>query len=216
MTETRADGVLEFRRWVLEAYRPLLDSGCLVELPRPDDAERNAFSVRLGNTTTVIEVQGINYGAAAWTKVLRACDADSDYYGFPIYQLLADRNPGRRAARKKRPAGQHADIFRDAADIIEHAQDVLQGDFTALETIVEQRNREEKERLARAPSPQQRKANTACSAAGHAFKRGDYNEVVRLLEPHLELISAAQRRRYELACQRAKADGCDSPVGNDS
>ena len=203
MTNSRADGVAEFRAWVLEAYRPLLEHQGFVELARRSDPYANEFAVRIGNSTTVIEVQGIHWGADAMTLVFRSHDADTDRYGLPIGELLAMRRAG-DTPKNRSAQGQHAQILAAAANIIRYAQDVLSGDFAALDAIVEQNLRLQEERLARAPSPQQRAANVACSEAGHAFKRGEYPRVVELLAPHLELLPPSQKKRYEIARQRAE------------
>jgi len=203
MSNTKLGPVEEFRATVLEAYRHLLEHEGFSELPAPPGPSTNPFTTRIGNSTTVIEVEGIHYGTSAWTKIFRANCSDSDQYGLPIRALLATRAP--RPAKVRRPDGQRAQILQDAADIIEYAKDVLSGDFIALDGIANQQRRLEQERIANAPSPRQRAANAACSEAGHAFNRGDYETVVDLLQPHLELLSPPQRKRYEIALKRRDA-----------
>lgn len=190
----------EFRACVLESYRPLFENCGFKELPKRPGEFVNEFSVRIGNSTTVIEIEGIHYGLAAWTKIFRTADADTDSYGLPIHQLLT-----LRVARRKKPRqleDQLADIRRDAADILQHAKDVLSGDFAALDDLVAKRQQLDAERRARAPSPEQRAALVACAEAGHAFERGDYRKVVDLLRPHINLLSPAQKKRYEIAFER--------------
>jgi len=187
--------------WVLDAYRPLLESGRFYELPKRPGASTNDFSVRIGNSSVVIEVEGIGYGAGAWLKVFRPTDADTDRYGLPILHLLALRNPERKG-RRKRSEGQMADIKRDAANLLQYAQDVLAGDLAALDAVARQLQEQEKQRLARLPSPEQQAADVAFSEAGHAFKHGDYRRVVELLGPHVPLLTDSQKRRYKLARER--------------
>ena len=45
----------------------------------------------------------------------------------------------------------------------------------------------------------EREREQAVTAAGHANKRGEYAEVVRLLEPHVAALSPHQRRMLESA-----------------
>jgi len=48
----------------------------------------------------------------------------------------------------------------------------------------------------------ERERQQALTAAGHASKRGDHAEVVRLLEPREAGLSPHQRRRLEIARER--------------
>ena len=48
----------------------------------------------------------------------------------------------------------------------------------------------------------ERERQQAVTAAGHASKRGDHAEVVRLLEPHAGGLSQHQRRMLEAARKR--------------
>ncbi len=187
-----------FRAWVLDAYRPLLDQG-FRELGRRPGEFVNEFTVRLGNQTIVIEVEGINWGMNAWTKVLRASEADQDRYGLPISTLLAQRIRAAGGKPAHKPKGQAAQIQALARLILEHAKDVLRGDLSALDALVQAEREREAERRARAPSAEQRALLAATARAGHAFKRGDYTQVVELLRPHLTLLSSSQRERYDVA-----------------
>ena len=161
----------------------------------------NKFTIRIGNPTTVIEVEGIHWGSAAWTKIFRASDAEDGYYGLPISKLVRLRQGLTENARKRlrKSSGQLSDIDNMACAIIEHAMDVLMGDFSALDAIVEQERILHQEQLAKALPKEQKEAVIAASQAGHAFKRGDYLGVVALLAPHLPYLSASQRKRFELA-----------------
>jgi hypothetical protein len=188
-----------FRACVLDAYRALLDQGGFRELGRRPGEFVNEFTVRIGNQTTVIEVEGINWGMNAWTKVLRASEADQDRYGLPIGSLLAQRIRAAGGKPASRPKGQAAQIQAWARLILEHAKDVLGGDFSALDALVRAEREREAERRAQTPSAEQRALLAAAAKAGHAFKKGDYQKVVELLRPHLVLLSSSQRKRYDVA-----------------
>jgi hypothetical protein len=165
----------------------------------------NEFTVRIGNGTTVIEVEGIHCGRAAWTKVFRATDADDDPYGLPINQLLHKRqgkdveSTRRRQRRLRKSSDQLRDIRNTAEAILKHAKDVLSGDFSALDEIVERERLLLSEQSAKALLSEGKAAVAAASEAGHAFKRGDYRKVITLLEPHLSHLSPSHSKRLELA-----------------
>jgi hypothetical protein len=199
----------EFRVCVLAAYAPLIGTMGFVELPPRRDKGVNRFTVRLANATTMIEVEGIHWGTAAWTKVFPATVSTVGRQGLPIDKLLRMRQAsGARQVekaqkrRRKRP-DQLADIKETAAAILAYARDVLMGDFSELQRIAEQQRFFEQEQLKKAPSKEQKSAVIAASEAGHAFKRRDYAKVMELLEPHLPHLSASQRKRYAIAKKAA-------------
>jgi hypothetical protein len=207
MSPTAVPSLDEFRQCVLAAYAPIMREMGFVELRPRHGKNRNHFAVCIGNATTVIEVEGIHWGTAAWTKIFRAPEIDGDPYGLPIHKLLQLRQrecPGKRK-RRRRSAGQLAEIRETAAAILAHARDVLEGDFSKLEEIAEGERRLRQQQIERQPTSEQKAAAVAASQAGHAFKRGDYRKVVELLEPHLSNLSPAQRRRFETARGASRA-----------
>src|SRR5262245_17103359 len=191
----------EFRACVLAAYTPLLRSKGFVELPRRKGEYVNKFSVRIGSAATILEVEGIHWGTAAWTKVFRASDGGDDREGLPIHKLcqlrqgLTAKQVEKAQKRRQKWPDQLAEIKETAATILEHAMDVLEGDFSDLDALAERERHIREEQLAKAPTKEQKGAAVAASEAGHAFKRGDYAKVIELLEPHLPHLSASQRKR---------------------
>jgi hypothetical protein len=195
----------EFRECVLAAYAPLIRTMGFVELPRRQGRDVNRFSVRIGNATTVIEVEGIHWGTAAWTKVFRTSGPRASG-GLPINRLLQLRQGlqfERASKRRRKQPDQLADATETAAAILEHARDVLMGDFSELDRIAEQERLFRQEQLKKALPKEQKAAVVAASEAGHAYKRRDYARVVELLEPHLPHLSPSQRRRYAAARKAA-------------
>jgi hypothetical protein len=193
----------EFRACVLVAYAPLMRSIEFVELPWRRGMGANSFTVRIGNATTIIEVEGIHYGTAAWTRVFRASDIEETRAGLPIHRLLQLRQGlTAKRQRRRRQLGQLAEVEETAAAIIKHAEDVLLGDFSELERLAETERLLQQERLERALPREEKAGVVAASEAGHAFKRGDYAKVVELLEPHLVHLSPSQRKRYAVAKAR--------------
>jgi len=195
----------EFRECVLAAYAPLVCTMGFVEFPRRRGTDTNRFTVRLGNATTIIEVEGIHWGTGAWTKVFRTSDSEASRQGLPIHQLLqlrqglTKKQVEKALKRRQKQSDQLAEIKETATAILEHARDVLMGDFSELERIAEQQRLFEQEQLEKALPMEQKGAVVAASEAGHAFKRGDYAKVVELLEPHLPYLSPSQRKRYAIA-----------------
>lgn len=199
----QSEALTQFRQCVLEAYRPLLHGKGFVEVqPR---LPGNEFTVALTNSSTIVQVQGIHYGAAAHLSVYRRDDTTGDRSELPIYELLSQRL-GSSSIRRRNISTQEDEIREDAANLLAHAPDVLAGDFTELERLAERRRSEEQERRARAPSPEQRAANVAMSEAGHLFHAGRFDEVAELLHPHLDHLPPSQRRRYEFALQRSRGE----------
>ena len=201
----KAPSLIEFRTCVFDSYAPVIHSMGFVELKPRQGEYVNDFSVRIGNDTTVIEVDGINYGFHAWTKIFRASAADDDRYGLPIYKLLQQRQ-GLNAKeirqlhrREQNCADQLEEVREKAKAILSHAKDVLSGDFSTLDKIAEQERHLQQEQLAKALPSEQKAAVVAATEAGHAFKRGDFHNVVALLEPHLSRLPASQQKRFELA-----------------
>ncbi len=101
--------------------------------------------------------------------------------------------------RRRKQLDQLADIRDAATAILEHARDVLLGDFSKLDEIAEQERRLRQEQLKKALPSEQKAAVVATSRVGHAFKRGDYRKVVQLLEPHLPYLSPSERKRLAIA-----------------
>lgn len=105
---------------MLDSYRQLLENNDFHELPSRSGDFVNPYTVRIGNRTTVIEVEGIHWGSAAWTKIFRTGDADSDRYGLPINHLLDERDPTSSKKRMKE-LSQIEQIREDAARMIARA-----------------------------------------------------------------------------------------------
>jgi hypothetical protein len=200
----------EFRACVLAAYALIIRDLGFVELPPRQGEHLNKFAVRIGNGMAVIEVEGIGYGTAASTKIFRASDAEDNRYGLPIGALLRQRQgldakeTRKRQTRRSKLPDQLGDIRDSAAAILEHARDVLAGDFTALDQIVARERLMREERQAKALPPEIKAAVVAASQAGHAFRRGDYRKVIELLKPHLPHLPQSQQKRFQMA-QRSLA-----------
>ncbi|MBO0764103.1 MAG: hypothetical protein J2P50_05890 [Hyphomicrobiaceae bacterium] len=163
----------EFRECVLAVSAPLIRRLGFVDLP-PRGRDVNRFGVRIGNATTVIEVEGIHWGTAAWTKSLRTSGPGASGRGLPINRLLQLRQVlqfERVSKRRRKQPDQPADVTETAAALLEHARDVLMGDFSELDRIAEQERLFRQEQLKKAPPKEQKAAVVAASEAGHARSR---------------------------------------------
>lgn len=122
-----------------------------------------------------------------------------------VYQsgdsLVKERvNLGHRKEKKRgTELNQLEQIAEQAKDLFEYAQDILEGDFTEIDQIVEQEKFAQEQQQLKASSIEQRESNVAASQAGHEFNRRNYHKVVEILEPHLSSLPKSQLRRYNKA-----------------
>ena len=125
----------EMRSCVLDAFRELIESDDFREIAKATGKHVNSYQVRIANGTTIIEVEGINFGHNAMSWLARR-DRDEPIYRHrydsrvPLWTVLKAKGlEGRRAV------GQLDAIRRDAALIIEHCRDVLGGDFAIFDKV---------------------------------------------------------------------------------
>ena len=201
----------EFRQCVFKEYDVIISSYSFVEHPLPERKFINNFQVRLANATTLIIIEGINYGMASWTRVCKFPQPFEKDDDLPIWRYISERKggswPPKRKSKKKKELGQLVQIKEQAKDLLEYASDVLRGDFSAIDNLIEKEKIEAEERKLNAPSPARRAANVAASEAGHALKKKEYQKVVKLLKPHLHLLPESQRKRYLLAKKYIRDSG---------
>ena len=86
----------------------------------------------------------------------------------------------------------------------EHAADFLSGDVRRFDAALAEWKRVTQPRPVSEAQRLDRQRQTAVTEAGHASKRGNYAEVVRLLEPHAKALSQHQLRMLETARQKLK------------
>ncbi len=168
----------EFRQCVLKEYAEIIERYSFVEQPLPDREFINQFQVRLANQTTLIIVEGISYGLDTWTKVYNLSRSLEDDYGLPIWRLINERRGvpwPQKKSKKKAGLDQLEQVAKHANYLLEYTQDILGGDFTEIDQIVERERIEQYKKELNAPSPKQRAANVAASEAGHEFKKKNYH-----------------------------------------
>ena len=162
----------------------------------PDPLEYNAFSMRFVKGELGVDLYGESYGENASCDLVRGTDRLALGFMMPV-----DERKPRKLRRVIR--GQLAQID-DIADRLErHASEFLRGDTQRFDAALA-----EFKELTKPGPPiteerrQERAREQAIATAGHAAKRGDHAEVVRLLEPHAAHLSPHQRQLLEAARAR--------------
>ena len=155
--------------------------------------EYNQYSVCFRKGELGVDIYGENWGQNASCDLVRGND--------DLYLTLIIP----RTERKPWPKGQLAQIHEIAARLKQHASDFLNGDMQRFETALAEWKRVTKHRPYTDAMRHERELSTAVTEAGHASKLGDYEKVVRLLEPHEAALSNHQRRMLDDARARLKA-----------
>ena len=163
----------------------------------PSPMEYNQYSVRFRKMELEVDIYGENWGAAASCDLVRGKDR--------LYLVLLVPAAARTATRAKRTRpGQLAQIQTIASVLKEHAADFLSGDVRRFEAALAEWKRVTRPRPVSEAQRLDRQRQTAVTEAGHASRRGNYAEVVRLLEPHARELSLHQTRMLEAARQKLK------------
>ena len=159
----------------------------------------NPFCIWFANATTLVEVEGINWGYGA-EVILGSVDSDAEWSArIPLWAIIQQKRPDLYHELES-STGQLADIFRAAILLRKAASDVLKGDFTVLRgarsifeaRVIEDRNRSQAEM-------REHSHRTAVAEAARAFRLRDYQRVIELLTPHEKLLSAAERAKLHYA-----------------
>jgi len=162
--------------------------------------EYNRYSVRYQKGDLGVDVYGESYGETA------SCDLVKGGARLDLGLLVpaAQRKPPRR--KGTRP-GQLAQIQEIAARLKLHASDFLSGDTSRFDSAVKEWERITRPRPVTEAQRMERQRQQAVTAAGHASRRVDYAEVVRLLEPYADELSPHQRRMLEVAREKLGSVG---------
>jgi hypothetical protein len=166
--------------------------------PRTLSEEENRFTASFRKGELGVDVYGENYGENA------ACDLVRGKDRLFLGMMIPDEARVKRGRRKARP-GQLAQVRFHAALLRLHASDFLRGDLSRFEPRLAEWRRMTQHRPMTEAHRLERARQLALTTAGHASKRGEHAEVVRLLEPYAESLSPHQRRMLETA--RAKLGG---------
>jgi hypothetical protein len=207
MTESPA--LIEFQEAARDAFGYLGREFAFRELEPPEKyLEVNPFIVWFANATTLVRVEGINWGFAAQVLLGRADAEDGWHDTVPLWAVIKHRRP-ELYEEVTRSAGQLGDIRLYARALRETAGDVLRGNFgvfAAARAIVEAQGVQQ--RLRQDEESRERGRSAAVAAAADAFRAGAFRRVVDLLMPHADLLTPAERARLDYARARAgQGDG---------
>jgi hypothetical protein len=177
----------------------VVEFGCREQvLPRRRDV--NPFQVRYRNATTLVEVEGMNWGYGVEVllgpkrqPMFRAEDT------FPLWPIVQLRRPNLCAALSI--GDQLAQLAAHAVALRECAQDVLRGNFsiraevhTLLEAVA----------LSQRSELEEWRYRTAIEQANEAFRSYDYPRVVGILVPHEHRLTPAQRLKLAYAKRKCR------------
>jgi hypothetical protein len=190
----------EFKTVVREAFGYLRrDFAFREEEPPASQVEGNPFVVWFVNATTLVQVQGINWGFAAQV-ILGPADAGAEWHAtVPLWAIVKHRRPDLYDESARSP-GQLGDIRDYAHALREAASDVLTGDFRVFSSAraiieahaVQQRRHQQAE-------ARDRNHMAAVKAAAVAFRARDFGRVAELLGPHVDLLTPAERAKHDYA-----------------
>jgi len=162
------------------------------QLPSP--REYNDYSMRFRKGEIGVDIYGENWGQNASCDLVRG-DAQ---LGLGLLIPASQRAAPRRG--RKHP-GQLEQIQALATFLKLHAGDFLSGDTRRFDAAHAEWVRITRPRVVTEAHRAERRRQQDLTAAGHASKRGDHTEVIRLLEPHAGSLSSHQRRLLETARQ---------------
>ena len=157
--------------------------------------EHNRFSVRFRKGEFGVDVYGEGYGETASCDLVRGEDR------LPLSMLVPAADRGAHRRKRARP-GQLAQVQRIATQLKLHASDFLCGDSSRFDAALAEWRRITQPRLVTEAQRIERERQQALTAAGHASKRADHAEVVRLLQPYADGLSPHQRRMLEMAREK--------------
>ncbi|HJR58323.1 MAG TPA: hypothetical protein VJ813_02950 [Vicinamibacterales bacterium] len=201
---TTSPTVTEFTAAVREAFGYLAREFGFREVDPPaKELELNPFLVRFVSPTTVVQVEGINWGFAA--QVIVGPDGGQEPL-LPLWAVIRLRRPDLYEEVMKSP-GQLGEIRAYARALRETASDVLSGDFgvlAAAHAIVEARGLQQ--RLSQAEETREHDQRAAVAHAADAFRAGDFTRVVDLLMPHEKRLTTAQCAMLDYARTRIDRD----------
>jgi hypothetical protein len=161
----------------------------------------NPFQVRFRNATTLVEVEGINWGYGVNVilgprrqPLFRAENT------FPLWPIVKLRRPD--LYDKLHIGDQLAQLSAWAVALRECAGDVLRGNFTIRAEVVKQMI--EETALSRRSESEEWRYRTAIVKANEAFRAKDYPSVVEILVQHEHRLTPAQRLKLAYAKRRGR------------
>jgi hypothetical protein len=161
--------------------------------------EYNQYSVRFRKGELEVHVYGVNYGENASCDLVRG----GEELGLGFLIPAAERKPKKRT---RVTPGQLAQVRTIATRLKQHVPDFLSGDSSRFDSALTEWKRITRPRPVTEAHRLERERAQAVTATGHASKRADHAEVVRLLQPHAPALSRHQRRMLEMALDKLGGD----------
>jgi len=194
----------EFKATVRDAFGYLEREFAFHEVEPPaSELEGNPFMVWFVNATTLVQVEGINWGFAAQVLLGPAAAGHDWHANVSLWAILKHRAPDLYQGSAK-SEGQLGDIRYAAHALRQAASDVLKGDFRVMAPARAMVEADATQlRLREQEEARDRTKKTAVKAAADAFRRKDYRSVVEHLAPHLDRLTPAERARLDYARARA-------------
>lgn len=201
---TKSPTLIEFKETVRAAFGYLGREFAFREVEPPaEHLEANPFIVWFANATTLVKVEGTNWGFAAQVILGPANAADRWQDSVPLWAVMKRRRPDLYEEAAK-SAGQLGDIRVYAHALREAADDVLRGNFGVFASVravveadaIQHRIRDREE-------AREHRRRVAVAAAADAFRARDFRRAVELLTPHADLLTPAERAKLDYARARA-------------
>jgi hypothetical protein len=204
---TESPTLIEFKETARDAFGYLGREFAFREVEPPAKyLEVNPFIVWFANATTLVQVEGTNWGFAVQVILGPADAGDGWHHTVPLWAVIKHRRPD-LYEEATMSAGQLGDIRVYAHALRETASDVLRGNFgvfAAARAIVEAHG--VRLRIQQHEEARERNRSSAVAAAADAFRARDFRRVVELLMPHADLLTPAERARLDYARARAGRD----------
>ena len=192
----------DFLRRACQEFHFLVAEFGFVEDTLPDSEDGNPYQVRYRSRTTLVIVEGINWGyginvllGQLGRRILRS------EHTFPLWPVVQLRRPDLNTGLAT--GDQLAQLSSWATALRESAQDVLRGDFSV---------RAEAEKISRDVASRQASEDRAKHAAWQyrddmkkahaAFRARDYATVLALLMKHEARLTPAERQKLEYTKRR--------------
>ena len=197
----------EFLRCARQEFHFLVADFGFREEPRPRHGEINEYQIRYDSRTTVVIVDGINWGYGVDVRLEpKRQPMFRSRISLPLWAIVKLRKPDLNDGLAI--GDQLAQLRTHAVALRECAKGVLEGDFAVRGEI----NKLMEEVASRERSAEvERRLRGAMEAANEAFRSKDYRRVVDILVQHEHGLSPAQRSKLAYAKQKIEVDTSRKP-----
>jgi hypothetical protein len=200
---TESPTLTQFKTAAREAFGYLgREFACQEVEPPQEQLAVNPFILWFANRTTLVQVEGTNWGFAAQVILGPAKAGNKWRDTVPLWAILKHRRPD-LYQETARSAGQLGDIRLYANALKEAASDVLRGDFRVFapaRAMIQAQTAQQPTR--QHPESWELRRRAAVASAMEAFRGKDYRRVVDLLLPFADALTPAERAKLDYARTR--------------